>query len=224
MTRDPARIDRILADLGRYWRANPDMRLAQIVVNACRRRMAAPHIFHTEDDVTGAWLAEHAPPEQPDAEGEVARLKDQIGRIHGKLAVARSQRDAAMRALKEIGDRESREIELMDAIAEAAEVLPEGPLEAKLFALIDPVAMEQRRHVAYHAALASRSEVSALSRALDEAHREIAELRSALSVERASGDALRAALSTAAGDALLGLEQAVMERSDKESKRRGGAP
>jgi hypothetical protein len=31
--RDPARINRILAKLGAYWKAYPDLRLGQIVVN-----------------------------------------------------------------------------------------------------------------------------------------------------------------------------------------------
>lgn len=33
--RDPARIDRILKLLEFYWRKHPDLRLAQIVLNAC---------------------------------------------------------------------------------------------------------------------------------------------------------------------------------------------
>jgi hypothetical protein len=52
--RDPARIDRILAALGEYWKANPDLRLGQIVANltvkATERHVAAPEIFYVEDD------------------------------------------------------------------------------------------------------------------------------------------------------------------------------
>lgn len=33
--RDPARIDRILGLLAFYWHKNPDLRLAQIVLNVC---------------------------------------------------------------------------------------------------------------------------------------------------------------------------------------------
>jgi len=49
--RDPARIDRILAALGEYWKANPDLRLGQIVVNAARS--VGGHdaaTFYVEDD------------------------------------------------------------------------------------------------------------------------------------------------------------------------------
>ena len=38
MTRDPARIDPIVDNLRRYWRAYPDLRLGQIVVNAINTR------------------------------------------------------------------------------------------------------------------------------------------------------------------------------------------
>lgn len=48
--RDPARIDRILDKIRAYWRANPDLRLAQIVVNAARPTEPAPHVFYVEDD------------------------------------------------------------------------------------------------------------------------------------------------------------------------------
>lgn len=54
--RDPARIDRILAALGEYWKANPDMRLGQIVVTLVRSTsssthfFSAPEVFYIEDD------------------------------------------------------------------------------------------------------------------------------------------------------------------------------
>lgn len=54
--RDPARIDRILAKLRAYWKAYPDLRLAQIVVNATGKHGTSADIFHTEDDVVEKQL------------------------------------------------------------------------------------------------------------------------------------------------------------------------
>ncbi len=54
--RDPARIERML-DLRRdYWARNPDLRLAQIIVNLIQSREPAPQIFHAEDDRLEAAL------------------------------------------------------------------------------------------------------------------------------------------------------------------------
>lgn len=55
--RDPERIDRILDVLRAYWMANPDLRLAQIVVNAANPRTPAPEVFCLEDAVIEARLA-----------------------------------------------------------------------------------------------------------------------------------------------------------------------
>jgi uncharacterized protein YihD (DUF1040 family) len=54
--RDPTRIDRILDLLRIYWIDNPDMRLGQIVVNACECESTGEletlfHTFWVEDDV-----------------------------------------------------------------------------------------------------------------------------------------------------------------------------
>ena len=50
--RDPARIDRILSLLREVWQRNPDLRLAQIVVNAVPRTgWACPEVFSCEDDI-----------------------------------------------------------------------------------------------------------------------------------------------------------------------------
>lgn len=51
--RDPARIDRILAKLGAYWRACPDLRLGQIVSNLTAER---GFVFYVEDDVIEAAI------------------------------------------------------------------------------------------------------------------------------------------------------------------------
>lgn len=50
--RDPARIDVLLAELECAWRANPDLRLGQLVVNAAG--VADP--FNVEDQVMLAGL------------------------------------------------------------------------------------------------------------------------------------------------------------------------
>ncbi|QEI06412.1 hypothetical protein FXN63_11660 [Pigmentiphaga aceris] len=49
--RDPARIDEILSELNRYWQANPDLRLGQIIVNMIRPKEPCPEVFYTEDSV-----------------------------------------------------------------------------------------------------------------------------------------------------------------------------
>ena len=54
---DPARIDRILAALGDYWRAHPDLRLGQIVVNSTPPGEPCPRVFYVEDDVIERALA-----------------------------------------------------------------------------------------------------------------------------------------------------------------------
>ncbi|MBY0514226.1 MAG: hypothetical protein K2P78_09990 [Gemmataceae bacterium] len=55
--RDPARIDRMLKLLREYWLSHPDLRLAQIVVNAVPRTdWSCPQVFYAEDDVIEAAL------------------------------------------------------------------------------------------------------------------------------------------------------------------------
>jgi hypothetical protein len=73
MTRDPARIDLILADLRRYWHAAPDLRLGQMVMGLLDLS-GAPRYgeFHAEDDKVAAYLAAWAaanppPPDHRDA-------------------------------------------------------------------------------------------------------------------------------------------------------------
>lgn len=53
--RDPKRIDAILATLGEAWKANPDMRLGQLLV--CAATPVGAHsfqrdLFYIEDDET----------------------------------------------------------------------------------------------------------------------------------------------------------------------------
>ncbi len=79
MTRDPARIDPILADLRRYWHAAPDLRLGQMVMGLLNLS-GAPRYgeFNAEDDkiaaYLAAWVAANPPP--PDhRDAEIARLR-----------------------------------------------------------------------------------------------------------------------------------------------------
>ena len=46
--RDPARIDRIIELLRAYWKANPDLRLGQIVTNLLATP-GQPVVFYVED-------------------------------------------------------------------------------------------------------------------------------------------------------------------------------
>ena len=66
MTRDPARIDPILADLRRYWHAAPDLRLGQMVMGLLNLS-GAPRYgeFNAEDDKIAAYLAAWAAANQP---------------------------------------------------------------------------------------------------------------------------------------------------------------
>ena len=66
MTRDPARIDLIHADLRRYWHAAPDLRLGQMVMGLLDLS-GAPRYgeFNAEDDKVAAYLAAWAAANQP---------------------------------------------------------------------------------------------------------------------------------------------------------------
>ena len=60
--RDPERIDEVLDAIRSAWSASPDLRLAQLVVNAANlagRSVVAPELFHLEDEVLLAGLSEY---------------------------------------------------------------------------------------------------------------------------------------------------------------------
>jgi hypothetical protein len=57
--RDPARIDAVLSELRRVWEANPDLRLAQLVVIAARPTQSCPEVFHCEDEALLEGLAKY---------------------------------------------------------------------------------------------------------------------------------------------------------------------
>jgi hypothetical protein len=62
--RDPARIDRMIEMLWELWKAQPDLRLGQLLVNVIRPGEPCPRVFYAEDTDTEAklaqCLAEHA--------------------------------------------------------------------------------------------------------------------------------------------------------------------
>lgn len=51
--RDPARIDRILKEFGKAWKANPDQRFGQLYANLTGHHRDP---FHVEDDEVEAGL------------------------------------------------------------------------------------------------------------------------------------------------------------------------
>lgn len=55
--RDPARINEVLKKLREVWEINPDLRLAQLVVNAAGACQPCPEIFYLEDDALLRGLA-----------------------------------------------------------------------------------------------------------------------------------------------------------------------
>ncbi len=61
--RDLERIDRILAKVGERWKANPDWRLGQLLINV--GRPIHGNVFYLEDDVLEAHLGELKKPEEP---------------------------------------------------------------------------------------------------------------------------------------------------------------
>jgi hypothetical protein len=58
--RDPARIDPMLSLIREIWTADPDLRLAQLIVNALRPEEPCPQVFHAEDERLEAGLREYA--------------------------------------------------------------------------------------------------------------------------------------------------------------------
>lgn len=48
--RDPARIDVVLEKLRTVWKRDPDLRLAQLIVNVSGANQPCPEIFYLEDD------------------------------------------------------------------------------------------------------------------------------------------------------------------------------
>jgi hypothetical protein len=57
--RDPARIDRMIVMLWELWKAQPDLRLGQLLVNVIRPGEPCPRVFYAEDTDTEAKLAEY---------------------------------------------------------------------------------------------------------------------------------------------------------------------
>jgi uncharacterized protein YihD (DUF1040 family) len=62
--RDPARIDKMLNLLREAWHKNPDLRLAQLVVNVIKPSVPCPQVFYQEDDVIEDGLVDLLTPAQ----------------------------------------------------------------------------------------------------------------------------------------------------------------
>lgn len=56
--RDPARIQDIILLLEKYWKANPDFRLLQIISNISRNTNFSVDQFYMEDDLLKTLLEE----------------------------------------------------------------------------------------------------------------------------------------------------------------------
>lgn len=56
--RDPNRIDRMIEMLWELWKAQPDLRLGQLLVNVIRPGEPCPRVFYAEDTDTEAKLAQ----------------------------------------------------------------------------------------------------------------------------------------------------------------------
>lgn len=65
--RDPERIDPILARLARVWKQNPELRLGQLILNACLTP-DRPDIYYIEDSVL-IQSVENFPPYRRDTNG-----------------------------------------------------------------------------------------------------------------------------------------------------------
>ena len=125
MTRDPARIDPILADLRRYWHAAPDLRLGQMVMGLLDLS-GAPRYgeFHAEDDKVAAYLAAWAaanppPPDHrdtlpPEIEAAIAAAAWTVAELDRRadvmaqpeIADLRTAITSALAAAREAGRRE----------------------------------------------------------------------------------------------------------------------
>src|SRR5437764_11905452 len=57
--RDPNRIDRMIEMLWELWKAQPDMRLGQLLVNVIRPGEPCPRVFYAEDTDTEKKLAKY---------------------------------------------------------------------------------------------------------------------------------------------------------------------
>lgn len=128
MTRDPARIDPILADLRRYWHAAPDLRLGQMVMGLLSLS-GAPRYgeFNAEDDKVAAYLAAWAaanppPPDHrdtlpPEIEAAIAAAAWTVAELDRRadvmaqpeIADLRTAITSALAAAREAGRREALE-------------------------------------------------------------------------------------------------------------------
>ena len=133
MTRDPARIDPILADLRRYWHAAPDLRLGQMVMGLLDLS-GAPRYgeFNAEDDKVAAYLAawaaaNHPPPDHrdtppPEIEAAITAAAWSIAELDRRadvmaqpeIGALRTAITSALAAAREAGRREVLAERLVD--------------------------------------------------------------------------------------------------------------
>lgn len=120
MTRDPARIDPILADLRRYWHAAPDLRLGQMVMGLLNLSDAPRYgEFNAEDDKVAAylaaWAAANPPPPDPrdtlppEIEAAIINVVVAVDMHENELSTREDLRTAitsAIAAAREAGRRE----------------------------------------------------------------------------------------------------------------------
>lgn len=85
--RDPKRIDRMMALLLDYWKKNPDMRLAQIVVNAAGN--SEP--FHIEDDLVEQGLNNGVERLKPFTKEEEAEYDEAVPNLIAYFAEVRKK-------------------------------------------------------------------------------------------------------------------------------------
>lgn len=59
--RDPNRIPEIMERIREVWEQEPDLRLGQLILNACRNKTSAwPDVFSVEDEVLLQGLEEYS--------------------------------------------------------------------------------------------------------------------------------------------------------------------
>jgi hypothetical protein len=72
--RDPARIEPILEAIRRVWAQNPDLRLAQLLVNVIRPTEPCPQVFHCEDSALLGQLKNWAEGGRPPADQDAVTI------------------------------------------------------------------------------------------------------------------------------------------------------
>lgn len=146
MTRDPARIDLILADLRRYWHAAPDLRLGQMVMGLLSLS-GAPRYgeFHAEDDKVAAYLAAWAAANPPPDHRDTPPPEIEAAITAAAWSIAELDRRADVMAQPEIGALRTAITSALAAAREEGHTMTTEQLEARIRVLENDIA-------AWHAA------------------------------------------------------------------------